>query len=381
VGREQRNRWKANMKCMEIVKKNPEEITDEDIQYLKDFFTSKGGLVPKGYHGGAFFTPTHLAKFMVEILNIPEDSKILEPSCGSGVFFDYLPKNAEITGIEIDPISAKIASLIYPHVEVIQGNAFDHIKCDYYDFVIGNPPFGETIEVNEDINFETLKYNNKSKTYKGKSEFAFVELAIKSLKPGGYMALILPLNLNNRQAKKVRDLIYNTCWGIANIQLPPETFKHVGTTVPTQILILRKATPNVKKIKSEKLDAEFFEGQQPMFMAVVQDIGWDIRGRSTDIWGDGLTQLDVLAEVFKDKYLIRENLYPHEPSWTGLDVTYFLFLRQYTPGWYDSRRCYTKENKDKELLYWNEMTLGMGEERSWDFYYQDELVQEYYNSL
>jgi hypothetical protein len=47
VGRAQRNRWKANMKCMEIVKKNPEEITDEDIQYLKDFFTSKGGLVPK----------------------------------------------------------------------------------------------------------------------------------------------------------------------------------------------------------------------------------------------------------------------------------------------------------------------------------------------
>lgn len=385
MGRVQRSRWQANVKSMEIVNKDRKDITPEDIEFLKENYTSQGGLLPKGFNGGAFFTPTHVARFMVDALQIPKGSRILEPSCGSGVFFEHIPDGCEITGLELDTTSAKVASLIYPDAEVIAGNAFEHRRRDYFDFIIGNPPFGETIEVEGETDLQTLRYTKKTNTSKGKSEFAFVELAIKAAKPGGYIAFILPVGLSyNNQGDKIRQVIRDNCWIIANIKLANETFAHVGTTVPTQILIVRKVTPNAERIKSQSttqpIDAEFYEGQQPVFMAHVQDIGWGKKGSSTDKWGDGLTQLDELIDVFTDDYLCRENLYPYTPSWVmqGKDETFAPFWNEDCEGHKQARAGFRKEEQDTALLMWNEMTLGMGEGRSWDFSWQDEIVAEYY---
>src|SRR5690606_10707258 len=171
---------------------------------------SVGGLLPSGFNGGAFFTPTNVAKFIVEALKIKDNSKVLEPSCGSGVFLEFVPPSCEITGIELDQVSAKVAQLIYPNAEIIQGSAFDYIRYNYYDYVVGNPPFGEKIEVEGNLDFETLRYQKKNNKSTGKSEFAFVELAIRSTKPGGYIALISPKNLSfSDQAAKIRKYIYD----------------------------------------------------------------------------------------------------------------------------------------------------------------------------
>src|SRR5699024_2595171 len=88
---------------------------------------------------------------------------------------------------------------------------------------------------------------------RGKSETAFMELAIKAVKPGGYIAFIMPMGLSFSQNNaKVRKLMYDTCWQVATVLLPGETFAHVGTTIPTQILILRKAPPNTPRLSVNK---------------------------------------------------------------------------------------------------------------------------------
>ena len=108
--------------------------------------------------------------------------------------------------------------------------------------MIGNPPFGVTIDISADLceDFVTLRKAKNRSTgearRKGKSEFAFIELAIKAARPGGYIALILPMGVGfAQQGRAVRELLYETCWHVATIHLPPETFQHVGTNVPTQI--------------------------------------------------------------------------------------------------------------------------------------------------
>lgn len=409
MGRVSRSRWKANVKSMEIVNKDPSEVTGEEIEYLKENYTSTGGLLPKGFHGGAFFTPTHVAKFIVNCLQIKPGSKVLEPSCGSGVFLEHIPQNCEITALELDETSGKVAQLIYPHVNVIIGDALTHDKRDYYDYVIGNPPFGESIQIDaEGSDFTTLS-KSKSKL-KGKSENAFIELAIKATKPGGYIAFILPFGIAFSQAsKKIRELMYDTCWQVATIKLPEETFAHVGTTIATQIIILRKITPNAKKIKAvtkrwgsnfrrsdwgdiDEFNAEFFEGQQPAYFAVVTDIGYDKKGNPTNKYDDGKTQLDELIEDFTDNYLVRKNLYPHIPSWHDLkDIKSFFFSHGN-----DSCDGY----RDASLTYndgpyrWNELTLGTGKEVVWtkldgteeerstnDFTWQDDIVNDYYENI
>jgi len=199
----------------------------------------------------------------------------------------------------------KSTSLIYPHANVILGNALDHDRENYYDVVIGNPPFGESVSTERE--FTTL--TKRKGVYAGKSENAFIELAIRAAKPGGWITFILPMGIDFRQdAAKIRRLMYDTCWHFATIKLPPETFQHVGTSIPTQILIMRKVPPGTPRIKSphtkmRSLDgrlidyeAEFFAGQPPIYMAEVTDIGYDKHGKSTDKWGDGLTQLDEIAD-------------------------------------------------------------------------------------
>lgn len=412
MGKAERKRWVANVKAMEIVAKDRSEITDEDIRFLRENYTSTGGLLPKGFNGGAFFTPTHVAKFMWAVLKprLPKAPKVLEPAAGAGVFLEHAPADAEITAIELNPTSAKVISLIYPHANVIQGNAILHNRENYYDVVIGNPPYGETITIKTDEGdfSDWMTLSKRKNEWRGKSEAVFIEHAIRNTKPGGYIAFILPMGVSfNTQTRKARQLLFNHCWQVATIMLPGETFQHVGTMVPTQILIVRKVTPNARKIKPvtkrwksnfrrsdwadiDQYNAEFFEGQTPAYFAKVTDIGWDAKGNRTDKWGDGQTQLDELVDDWTDGNLTRENLYPHIPSWYGVEkgneAFFFSHGNDTCDGFRDASRTYTDGP-----YRWQELTLGAGEEvewrradgtvelrSTWDFDWQDEIVAEYY---
>ncbi|WP_178023038.1 class I SAM-dependent DNA methyltransferase [uncultured Paenibacillus sp.] len=413
MGKASRARWDGNVRSMAIVAKPRDEITAEDIAFLRENYTSTGGLLPNAYAGGAFYTPTHVARFVIEALRglcggqFAVGSRWLEPSCGSGVFLEHIPDDAEITALELDDLSAKVTSLIYPHANVIQGDAFTHDRRDYYDFVVGNPPYGVTIDIAADTlpdTFETLR-TTKGRA-KGKSECAFIELAIKAVKPGGYIAFVLPMGLNYASyAENVRRLLYETCWHVATIMLPGETFALTGTTIPTQILIVRKAPPGTPLIPSAEkrwgskfkrsdygditqFDAKFLAGQTPAYFAQITDIGYDAKGKPTPSkWNDGLTQLDELLDDFTDDYLTRSNLYPHIPSWHSVkDVSAFMF--SHGNGSCDGYR-YASYTYSDGPYRWNELTLGAGEEVEWngeevstfDFAWQDRIVADYYAEL
>ena len=97
----------------------------------------KKDLIHKKNKYGQYFTPNEIAEFMVSLSNASASSKVLEPSCGEGVFIDILKKKGynNICAYEIDK------SL---------GKKFDFIKYesfvsavikDKYDLIIGNPPY------------------------------------------------------------------------------------------------------------------------------------------------------------------------------------------------------------------------------------------------
>lgn len=380
MGKADRKRWEGNVKSMEIIAKPRDQITAEDLEFLRQNYTSAGGLLPNAFSGGAFFTPTHVAKFMWEILTprLPKAPKVLEPSVGAGVFLEHAPADAEITALELDETSAKVTSLLYPRANVIVGNALEHERRDYYDLVIGNPPYGVTVEF-PDTSEEWRSLSKSKGKRKGKSEVAFIEFAIKAVKPGGYIAFVLPKGIAYaKHAAKLRKLMHETCWQVATIMLPGETFQHVGTTVETQIIVLRKAPPGTRLIPTAETkwgsnfrrsdfgditqyNAHFLEGQPPAYFAKVTDIGWDAKGRSTDKWGDGLTQLDALVEDFTDDGLMRENLYPHVPSWFGVEKGNEAFFFSHGNDTCDGYRDTSSTYPDGPYR-WNELTLGAGRE-------------------
>lgn len=98
---------------------------------------------------GGFYTPEPIAEFILRWgINGSDNSDILEPSCGDGVFLEQLQKHQfsynSVTAIEIDSIEAVKANSIPLKNKSIIVDDF-HTYCNNthqrYDLVIGNPPY------------------------------------------------------------------------------------------------------------------------------------------------------------------------------------------------------------------------------------------------
>jgi adenine-specific DNA methylase len=98
---------------------------------------------------GGFYTPEPIAEFVLRWgINGSENSDILEPSCGDGVFLEQLAKHKfkynTIIAVELDEVEAKKAEKISLKNKQIISADF-HTYCNStnkrFDLVVGNPPY------------------------------------------------------------------------------------------------------------------------------------------------------------------------------------------------------------------------------------------------
>ncbi|WP_236746804.1 class I SAM-dependent methyltransferase, partial [Mycobacteroides abscessus] len=68
----------------------------------------------------AHYTDPALASVIWESLERAGFSggRVLEPGCGSGTFIAHAPKSAVMVGVELDPMTAEIASVLYPSAQI-----------------------------------------------------------------------------------------------------------------------------------------------------------------------------------------------------------------------------------------------------------------------
>lgn len=252
---------------------------------------------------GQYFTPREIVKFIVDVLPIEHDSKVLDTSCGSGGFLlyalnkvrdkatelypnyskdvrqydrwhkywhDFAEKN--LFGIEIsEQISraAKMNMIIHDdgHTNVItsDGLVSDEtiiektnnlgFKYGTFDFIITNPPFGSTVRQSEQAYLKTYQLGKKEEdwlavaalpptTRDGQStEVLFIEQDHKFLKEGGYLAIVLPDGiLTNSSMQYVRTQIEDWFRIVAVVSMPQTAFMANGAGVKSSVLFLRKWT-------------------------------------------------------------------------------------------------------------------------------------------
>src|SRR6266568_4356401 len=68
---------------------------------------------------------------------------VLEPGSGSGNFIGFSPTEAQMTGVELEPVTAAIATALYPQARIIPGSfATTRLPDSSFNLVIGNVPFG-----------------------------------------------------------------------------------------------------------------------------------------------------------------------------------------------------------------------------------------------
>ena len=114
-------------------------------------------------NGGIFFTPKTIIKQDIDyIFSIKSDIKtILEPSCGSCEFINYLDRilnDCEIDCIELnDKIYDNIEDLKFKNkVKLCNGDFLNYPIIKTYDLICGNPPY--FVYAKENIPEEYLKY-------------------------------------------------------------------------------------------------------------------------------------------------------------------------------------------------------------------------------
>jgi SAM-dependent methyltransferase len=73
-----------------------------------------------------------------------DGGRVLEPGCGTGLFFALCPEalvgKLALTGVEMDPTTARIAKLLYPNARISHEDFTKARLPELYDLAIGNPP-------------------------------------------------------------------------------------------------------------------------------------------------------------------------------------------------------------------------------------------------
>ena len=300
---------------------------------------------------GQFFTPRPVVDFMVNMVNITPNTKVLDPACGTGGFLikaflrmremlkdapesffkrydktreSFLQdiKDYQIFGIDGEPRATKTAKMnmiMWGDGEnVVRGNGLDNVDItgENYPFKIGdinlilaNPPFGAKEKKDTILtNYSLYKDYNIQKT-----ECLFIERAINTLAPEGELCIVIPDSiLGSSSMNSVRNLIFNNTQVIAVISLPQHTFTPSGVqTINSSVLYVKKyckdffvARNNLRNCDNDSINLlkrQYGFDNYNIFMGVAKEIGYEPNGKPTR------TKKNDLCNILEDYRFAQEH--------------------------------------------------------------------------
>ena len=163
---------------------------------------------------------------------------ILEPACGIGHFICLMPeemlRRSAITGVEIDPLTARIARALYPGAD-IREQPFEKSKLadESFDLAVSNVPFG-------DYTVHDPRWNE----HKFPIHDYFFAAALDKVRPGGLLMFVTSRHTLDKLDSTLRGMLSEKAEFLGAIRLPNTAFKkNAGTEVTTDIVMLRKLRP------------------------------------------------------------------------------------------------------------------------------------------
>ena len=192
----------------------------------------------------AFYTQPEISKSIFKALKNFKNGSMLEPSCGTGNFFGAMPNGLfskiDKKGVELDSISGRIASFLYPSTEI---NIVDFVKynpLEKFDVVVGNVPFSN-MRVN-DPSYKDVVVNDENGTRKVKFNLHnyFLTKALELTKAGGVVAVVTSSSTLDGNDDSVRRYLASMGDFLGAVRLPNNAFVSAGTSVVSDIIFLQK---------------------------------------------------------------------------------------------------------------------------------------------
>lgn len=160
---------------------------------------------------GAYYTPLQLADAMVGLFADENLGRVLEPSCGDGVFIDSLASNNlldkidSLTAVEIDASEAEKARVRYKNTKNIKVLTEDFLdfyercyKKERYDLILGNPPYIRyqyLTEKQREIQSQILTSHGMKSNKLINSWVCFLVACVQMLSDNGRIAFVVPAEI------------------------------------------------------------------------------------------------------------------------------------------------------------------------------------------
>lgn len=243
-------------------------------EYLIDKFADDAGK-----KGGEFYTPHHVVRLIVELLDPKPGMRISDPTCGSGGMLVQVAEHvAKLEGKRLGEALnitlhgqeknlgtwaiAKMNLLLHglrdariekgdtirnPRLLDQDGNLF------LYDRVIANPPFSLDSWGAEDVSGDTEQKGHNRFIYgippKNMGDLAFVQHMVATLNATGICGVVMPHGVLFRGSGdgRIREAMLKADLFEAIVGLPENLF--AGTGIPATVLILNKAKAPERKGK------------------------------------------------------------------------------------------------------------------------------------
>ncbi|MGN9890410.1 N-6 DNA methylase [Micromonospora sp. L31] len=200
-----------------------------------------------GRHGG-HFTPSSVVRCMLEVLDPGSTHTVYDPSCGSGELLVAAAQHGveSLFGQAMNVRSLRMtllnlsmhdseAKLRIGGPEIMRG-AF---AAEQFDVVLSNPPFNVTLP--DDIEQDAWPFEAPTKRA---ANFAWLQLALHKLKPGGRAGVLMPngtLFIRGVNAEIRRKMIEaGVVEGI--IAFPAGLFAATG--IPVSLWLIRRPKPD-----------------------------------------------------------------------------------------------------------------------------------------
>lgn len=251
-----------------------DDLLGDAYEYLMKNFASESGKSK-----GQFYTPGEVSRVMAKVIGIHKDTEegitIYDPTCGSGSLLlrawseSLYPDNTSLFGQEKDINNVGMAKMNmilhgYECSDIRQGDTlnspqFTHgNSIDTFNYVVANPPFSQkswlkSAKANDlygrwgngvvDVDAEG-EYNAAPASIgvppEKNGDYAFLLHIVKSLKPSGQGACILPHGVlfRGNTEGEIRKNIILAGYIKGIIGLPPNLF--YGTNIPACIIVLDK---------------------------------------------------------------------------------------------------------------------------------------------
>jgi len=235
--------------CKKILDtKTDEQITEADKAVLSMYVGAGGRKNENDKSNKAvlseYYTPRKIVNKIWQLVDkyLPQQNKTcIEPSSGIGRFAEG--RQEKFTMFEYDPTSARIAKILHPEAEVVQGEfeknwiregRFNQKNFEKFDCSVGNPPYMEHSGIYAGM--------GEGKEFK-RAESYFIDRTLKTLKENGVLAMVIPsgmLNSNGKTGTYAKDMtiLAKECELLEAWRLPSESFDK--TNIGTDIIVLRK---------------------------------------------------------------------------------------------------------------------------------------------